>query len=418
MSAVFQSGSPPTKLVQILTRSIPILTFCSLVALVVLFRAPYYEDESYYLNTVSLLHERGLSREFLRELPGPAGPLYTFVHALAEPLTHLAVPGTRLVNVALILFVTLATSMILKVLGQDEPITKAAMLLTAPVVIVVSGLALTEVPAMACFYTHLALLLAARRENRPIVAHIEAALAGLLFGLSVLGRQQYLLILAIVPILLIGKGRRFFARMIVYLLFALPLPIFVFAVWRNLVPPQTAFAGAGIAPAHGLLAFGYGGLLYCIYDERWLWRYWRHALVLATLGLGANVVWGFVEIVPMRSVALRLVSEDIIPMLGRVCGGTLVGIGVAFAGFLAERAWSSRNDGTTLFLICTLGLILASAFKITHQFSSRYVSIALPTMVVLAADGQTARPICVALMTISALLGLASLASYYANQMP
>src|SRR4051794_37891775 len=79
-----------------------------LFGFVLIRHEPPHYDEPWYLGTVQLLHERGLTRQFLLDLPGPAGPLYTFVHALFEPLTHLRVPAVRLVNPLILLLTLLA----------------------------------------------------------------------------------------------------------------------------------------------------------------------------------------------------------------------------------------------------------------------------------------------------------------------
>ncbi len=72
-------------------------------------RPPLY-DEPWYLSVVNLVHEKGFSSAFLRSLPGPPGPLHAWVHFCFEPITHLQVPGVRLVNVFLYFCHCLTTS--------------------------------------------------------------------------------------------------------------------------------------------------------------------------------------------------------------------------------------------------------------------------------------------------------------------
>ena len=121
------------------------------------------------------------------------------------PVTvHLAVPGTRLVNVLLLLVVVLATGAMLRHLRQPWPFATASTIFVVPVVLVTSGMALTEVPAMACFYPQLLLLLIARDEKSLGIACVEAAVAGGLLSLAILGRQQYLLVVLVSPFVLVG----------------------------------------------------------------------------------------------------------------------------------------------------------------------------------------------------------------------
>src|SRR4051794_19074463 len=65
-------------------------------------------DEGWYLETAEALRAKGLTAEFLRGLPGPAGPLYSVVHALFAPLTGLQRPGIRFVNMSLFALTVLA----------------------------------------------------------------------------------------------------------------------------------------------------------------------------------------------------------------------------------------------------------------------------------------------------------------------
>jgi hypothetical protein len=62
-------------------------------------RHPIFWDEKYYLTNVKYIDQYGIGKEFILNMWGPAGPLYPIAHFLLRPLTAIAIPYVRLVNV-------------------------------------------------------------------------------------------------------------------------------------------------------------------------------------------------------------------------------------------------------------------------------------------------------------------------------
>ncbi len=58
---------------------------------------PVFWDESYYLSNLRFIDQYGVGKNFLLNMWGPAGPLFTVIHYLLRPITEIGVPGVRLV---------------------------------------------------------------------------------------------------------------------------------------------------------------------------------------------------------------------------------------------------------------------------------------------------------------------------------
>src|ERR1041385_1784866 len=121
-----------------------------LASLVFCLQRPLMEDEPWHLASLALIPRFGLGVEFLRALPGTPGPLYAVVHYALAPLTHVAVPGVRVVNVVGFSIVLVLLWRLLRHEDSESPVSSAGTLLACPVIWILAGLAFTEMPAMVC----------------------------------------------------------------------------------------------------------------------------------------------------------------------------------------------------------------------------------------------------------------------------
>ncbi len=384
--------------------------FLGLMALVLLSPDRLWRDEAVYLPSVPELHRLGLSRAWLRELPGPAGPLYAVVHAGLEPLTHLRPWGIRFATAGLAVLTVLALGVDLRLRGIRSPFLRAPALIAAPMLGVSIGTAMTEMPALLFFCSSLAALLAAlgRAERARPAAIVLAALAGLCCGVAITGRQQFL----IVPFAAVVLWRRATWRVVaVYVLFALAVPAPIFLAWRGLVPPQTQYVGEGISIVNGLLSFFYAGLVYCLYDVSWLARRRLLNTAVIALAIGLNVSWGLLRRLPFHDLANRYLPPGVRPYYGLVGCGAMLGFGIIFLGLLVHLVWERRDDRFLVFLCVASVLLLAGSAKTNHIFASRYIATALPMMVIIGTErapdtsGKAAR------LALGCLGGMLSLAS-------
>ena len=107
-------------------------------------------DEVYHLPLVDLLNQYGLSYRFLRGTGQSApGPLYPIIHYIFQPLTNLQAPAVRLVNILLLLLLILVLSLTLqKIFKIPQPLVSSLTIMGLPMIWVITGMALTEIPAM------------------------------------------------------------------------------------------------------------------------------------------------------------------------------------------------------------------------------------------------------------------------------
>jgi len=379
---------------------------------VLIRREPPHYDEPWYLGTVHLLHERGLSRQFLLDLPGPAGPLYTFVHALFEPATHLRVPLVRVVNPLILLLIMLLGYAGLRLRKSRDPLTGALAVLGVPMTWVISGMALTELPAMLFVAVAVLMLLLVEQPNRSTPQRLLfAALGGLSLGIAVLGRQPFLVVLGGLPFLL-RDVRRDLPPLVVFAGFTIAVTAPVFWVWRGLVPPNLAEVGRGIAWFHGMWSLCYGTVIVVLLAPAFL----RLRLVEWVIIITTSVALSFAlptGHVPMQTVAMRFLPASLLPLVER--GVIIAGVGTAITFVVAcvRRVLEHHQDRVFITLIIATGLLLLTPMKITHVFSTRYVAMTLP-LIVLAVD-RFARPNYwkVLRLSIGSVLGFLSLWSYF-----
>jgi hypothetical protein len=394
--------------------------FLAVVALIVAWRVPFWHDEHWYLQSVAALRRQGPTVSFLRGLPGPAGPLYAVVHAACAPLTGLRPVGVRLVNALLFLLTALALAATLRRRGVAFPALRASHLMAAPVLYGVVGTALTEVPAMLLFYAHLPLLLAAvaraRAGGKGAGGMGLAVVAGLACGAAILGRQQFLAALAAAPVLALGAVGATGPVLAAYAASALALPAVVFAIWGGLVPPETAWVGGGASPRNGALALSYAGLIYAIYDVRWIVRHRVAFALIVAAATAANLGLGVVELIPLKTLAWLYLPARAVPYYARASCGVLLGFGAAFLAHLGRQAWARKDDVEYLYFCAALLAVLSSCFKVVHLFSGRYVAVVVPLLVLVAAGDAAAESWAkVARMALGCLVGLLSLYTYFYN---
>src|SRR5262249_15850921 len=146
---------------------------------------PLAFDEPWFMATIPLLKQWGFSVEFLRRFPGAPGPLYTVVQFALEPITHLRPPGIRLVNLSFLGTLILEIWGLLRMTGLSKDAgAQALAIMGIPILWTMSGLAMTEVPAMAFLIGSLLLLVFALANRPTPIRVLLGSLAGLCLGLA------------------------------------------------------------------------------------------------------------------------------------------------------------------------------------------------------------------------------------------
>ena len=372
---------------------------------------PVY-DEGWYLKSIELLRRNGLSLAFLRDLPGPAGPTFTLVYAPIVAWLSPAMPWLRLVNTGLLVASAILLGVIFAALktrpdGAEDPagaVLLPGMLLMAPTAAVSGGMTLTEVPALA-FVTVFLALTAINREHKTSLAFG----AGLALGIAILGRQNYLVILPCLIVLSDGTRRSIEALAISAVIAAL-MSGAVFWVWGGLVPPMTAFSGRGIHPWHFVLSAGYLGIVAtliapAIYAPVCADRKRLGGLIVAALAITA--IMGE-PVAPGRTIAAGINSQAIDWL-------SAVALSLSAVAFLSAMAFRLRTFWDDRFgrfagLVTIAGAISNANI---HQFSSRYIFVLLPFVLINLARSVTVSWHLPLRLAAGSLAGLASLASYF-----
>jgi 4-amino-4-deoxy-L-arabinose transferase-like glycosyltransferase len=414
--ASLKKGMPADSSTWALTTGELVYAAVAAICLVVLFlgvaltKTPPRYDEPWYLATVGLFHQYGLTSAFISHLPGPPGPLYTLVQAAFEPLTHLAVPGVRLVNFILLLGTMAATAGVLYLRRATRPMIAALALIGLPTTWVGAGLALTEMPAIFFFSCSLLLLLLAIRSRRSASALTAALGGGFCLSLAIAGRQPFALVLLAIPVLAM-ISRQKIVLIVIYTLSAAVLPAWLFSTWGGLVPPQTAWV-QGFSLSHGVLAFGYAAALMALFAPSWFhippaW------MLLSTIPVfAANAVFPMIKVTPGFTFATRVLSPTWLALYSWALASVITAAGVLLIVAGAVRVWENRSDAEFVFLSAMLFFLLAANVTIAHTFSSRYISGCAPLVLLLGNRYWKAGWFSASRLLLGAAFGCASLATY------
>jgi hypothetical protein len=379
-----------------------------------------WKDEEWYLRNIPLLEQYGLSRTFLIKYWGPAGPLYAVFHYVLKPITHLSLPGIRVVNIVLLSLICLLTWQTIKHLQlKRRSFVIALSLFSIPMIYVCSGMALTEVPAM--FFLSLAIYLLIYCLNiKPVFFKVLLSIiGGVALSLSILGRQPYLLVSLSSLVFLYPKKNfvRNFLPVTFFVISSLILPFIVFSVWGNLQPPIEEYTGNGINLFHAFLSLGYAALIILLIAPGWLYKpQKRHIIYLVAIILIIILLNNFLlkfEFLPLAGVISKFLPISIMPYIGKSFASVIIcaGLYLIFSSLLNLN--NTKTNVFLLFFTVSCMLILFSSAKITHQFSSRYVAQAAPFIILMSAHFVKFNFYRVLGTIIGIVLGVMSLISFF-----
>ncbi|MDI1264383.1 MAG: hypothetical protein PS018_14100, partial [bacterium] len=320
--------------------------------------------------------------------------------------------GMRLVNVFLLLVVIAILTAWLSRLGKVAAWSVGMTALAVPMVWVLAGLALSEMPAMALVTLSLCLQLKGLQSlgnDRPVLGWFLASAVAL--GISVWGRQPYIL-LAGVPCLLalLERRLRIAAALFVLVVVAIALPQFV--IWKGLVPPSHAEIQQGLAPKHALLSLGYAGVTMFLLAPLPGWRLTTWMVTLFVLIAIVNVISDALVFYPLYKLTERYVPPFVLPALGNLCGSVIAAIGTIFVLQVLEVLWTDRRNLEQVAIHSGLLCMSLAPMFISHDFSSRYTAMSLPYMLLAAhCSRQWGAPNVITVL-VGAVLGFLSLFSY------
>jgi len=220
-----------------------------LIAIAGNWNGDFVWDEGFWNDNLHLLEQHGFSTEFLLGMKDQApGPLWQVIHWLAKPITQLHPGRMRLLNLALAIGVLgLLGRTIAQWKAVDHPHLTAFLTMCVPGIALMSGTAMTEIPTLlfALGYVCLTVQYVLAPDRRTSHRLALAALAGILLGVTVLSRANFLAMAFATPCLIVLRRVRADWRVVtigsaISLVVALAISGPVFRVWGGLVPPDVA----------------------------------------------------------------------------------------------------------------------------------------------------------------------------------
>ncbi len=331
-------------------------------------------DERYHVGLASMIHEHG----WLNGLTSPqnqsaAGPLFPAIHNGLYFATSLEAPSIRWVNFVILIGILVV---IYKTMSATRPFAEqiTLSLLGIPFIWPSTVMALTELPALLAFslsYYCLNLHLSGTKSTNELF--LMPVIAGLFFGISILGRQTFLILIPVFGLVGICYRERMI-DLFVFLFITLTTCVWVFVIWRGLVPESQAHTGNGINLKHGLMGLSYVGVASFIINPHAFFCLSKKVLFASFLvSLPCALIIASPDSIPFGTLSTGLASSTNRQVMSVAFWSVIFLFGIAWImllmkSFLRER----RNLCKTLNTLIVLALAVAP-FKVTHGFSSRYV---------------------------------------------
>lgn len=367
--------------------------FMVLTFLTVFNSHPLTFDEVLFPRNVLLMEEVGFGKQFLLEMYDQApGPLYQFIHYPLKYITNLEPPGIRVVNLVFLVGITVLVYKIGGLIYDDFKLSDSLRIIIVPTIWLITGLALTEIPAI--FFMMLSIfffLLADRKYNHSNLRWMFCILSGICLGFSILGRSPYLmLVIGYLVFLFYDRSLKNVLGILTIVLIGLAMSVPVFVVWGGLVPPAQVSTGeGGISIQHGILGIAYTAITFLIISPYWFKLKKSQLLIFSSIFVICLILNFFVldpKIgIPALSVTIsKIVSEQFATnVYPYVIAAFFITLSLFFAYLCLKTLVENRRDKYFVFVMITAALLIATCFKVTHLFSSRYVAQAAPLFILI-----------------------------------
>jgi len=375
-----------------LSKLLTIIGFLTLTFITVFNKHPLTFDEVLFPRNVLLMEKVGFGKEFLLEMHDQApGPLYQFIHYPLKGITKLQPPGIRMVNLICLLAITWLTFKVGTRVDDEFQWSDSLKIILVPAIWTVTGLALTEIPAILFMMLSIYLFVQVDKYENARIRWILSVLCGVCLGLCILGRSPFLmLIFGYLSVLFFDKEKETVIRVFVVVSIGISMSLPVFVVWGGLVPPAQAITGAGgISIEHGVLGISYTAVTFLLISPGWFKLTKRQLIIfsgLFLLLLVSNLLFMKFRfgIAPLSVTMSKIISvafvKDVYPYL--VAPLFLI-IAAVFSYLSILMFIENRHDKHFVFIAITAALLIATCFKITHLFASRYIAQAAPLFVLI-----------------------------------
>ncbi|MFN0203919.1 MAG: hypothetical protein ACKVTZ_20530 [Bacteroidia bacterium] len=346
-----------------------------------------YIDEATYLENVHIIEKYGFSAEMIRHYIGPPGPLYGTIHYVTRGFTQNIAAYTRFTTFFLFLLLIWKTKKLISIFEFQSHFLISLSILAIPITYMCAGMSLTEVPAMLCVVMAVTILLK-NIDNQGNVRYLQMLFAGFLMGLAILGRQNFLVILAGFPLLLWQKWevKRVFA-LFLFFLATLPLPLVVFSIWGGMIPSMNYEANQGVVVFHGFLAFQYAAIFTLMLAPSWFYPPNFKIIVIGMISflllLFLNYQFSFFQFLPIKILTEKITSEKIKLLLSSTFVATAILSTVYFVFSTYFHLQKNKENTSYIVLTACFYLLTASCASVSHMFGSRYVWLGMPFLLVM-----------------------------------
>lgn len=369
-------------------------------------------DEIYHINLAKNVQAHG----WRAALTAPdncsaAGPLYPALHLATVWGTGLKAPSIRVLNLLLL-------GLVIVVLAYTEktgsPNWWAGLsILAVPFLWPPSGMALTELPALAAFTVFVLAIRRILEFSHTATGFAWAGLAGFCLGLSILGRQVYLIVLPAVAALLLVAPRQW-GLWLVCLCVACGACGWLFVLWGGLVPPSLRFVNSAVRLDHGVFSLSYVAAATLFLRPEWLKpRSFKTVFLSTVSGVLLALLSRDYANPPAKSLLLKVFGEKIGLPVGFAAGTVLIVLGVLWSWNALLFSCEQRREAFRVFLFLTLFALTAAPAAISHEFSSRYVVGLLPVLVLTVRVSDTSSTSFAMRAILGAIAGAATLWTYY-----
>lgn len=352
------------------------------MAVAILFSTPdrVYDERYYFDRTDQLSVGRDFVEVFSEKSPSAVGPFFPWLQFQVQRVAGDDIRWARLSCAGAMALCLILLGETLRRVGVSRWLCVHACLATP--FLISSGMALTETWAVM-FVVASALVLLRSDERFGVVSALGA---GMLLALAVLTRQTSAVALpGLVWLLYLNRGPRV-ADMALLAGPPVAAGLWLLTLWGNVVPPgQEHLSASGVLSSSTLVqAAVYCGVLGALMNPTSVLS--RLTLIAAAIGLVINLSLGLFT----KPVLLTVFPEGErwTDLFQRAFWGA--GMGVFLGQVLHHVRAASQFPLAAASLLIVLGVIVSCGLT-SGQFSSRYVVLAIPFLVVLSTQNASSR---------------------------
>jgi hypothetical protein len=365
-----------------------------IVLLAMILRSPsiLISDESNFTHNIPLLGQYGISPKFLNSLFNQSpGPLYQFIYYPLKFIGIRPIREYRIINLLFLYGIVYLLYKFIKPEDTENAFLKSLLIFVIPVTWATGGLALTEIPTMFFVLCSLLALKFSLSETKHQL--LLLSVSGVLLGISIIGRMQFLVIIPAAIYLLIQSKEVARRSIVVFLILSSILPLCLFITWKGFVPPHVQSVQSGMNLMYLLFSFGFTWFFILLIYPEW-YKIPRLGFYLKILGalllilFILNTIFFSVSFMPIKTLT-RLFPASIQPYYEHYSSllfpCIMLCLSVLHIITLLHHINYSKQNNWQVFLLISATLIAMTALKSSAQFSSRYPYQAFPLLLLFCA---------------------------------